>query len=81
MKNWKQFVNIWLQILILLQGEQPTSEDGSREIIKMADRFINIDELNIDLIDQVNPFQRAYEVISRDIDADASFYSGLSFIE
>lgn len=46
-----------------------TSEDGSREIIKMADRFINIDELNIDLIDEVNPFQRAYEVISRDIDA------------
>lgn len=45
------------------------SGDGSREIIKMADRFINIDELNIDLIDQVNPFQRAYEVISRDIDA------------
>lgn len=29
----------------------------------------NSDELNIDLIDQVNPFQRAYEVISRDIDA------------
>lgn len=50
-------------------GRTTTSEDGSREIIKMADRFINIDELNIDLIDQVNPFQRAYEVISRDIDA------------
>ncbi|HFI0743687.1 TPA: DEAD/DEAH box helicase [Streptococcus suis] len=50
-------------------GRTITSEDGSREIIKMADRFINIDELNIDLIDQVNPFQRAYEVISRDIDA------------
>lgn len=50
-------------------GSTTTSEDGSREIIKMADRFINIDDLNIDLIDQVNPFQRAYEVISRDIDA------------
>lgn len=50
-------------------GQTTTSEDGSREIIKMADRFINIDELNIDLIDQVNPFQRAYEVISRDLDA------------
>ena len=50
-------------------GQTTTSEDGSREIIKMADRFINIDEWNIDLIDQVNPFQRAYEVISRDIDA------------
>ncbi|MDN6013597.1 MAG: DNA helicase [Lactococcus sp.] len=50
-------------------GSTTMSEDGSREIIKMADRFINIDELSIDLIDQVNPFQRAYEVISRDIDA------------
>jgi len=45
------------------------SNDGSREIIKMADRFINIDELNIDLIDSINPFQRAYEMISRDINA------------
>lgn len=53
----------------IASGQTTTSEDGSREIIKMADRFINIDELNIDLIDQVNPFQRAYEVISRDIDA------------
>lgn len=50
-------------------SQTSTSEDGNRQIIKMADRFINIDELNIDLIDQVNPFQRAYEVISRDIDA------------
>ncbi|MFJ1628320.1 DEAD/DEAH box helicase [Marinilactibacillus psychrotolerans] len=50
-------------------GQATTSEDGNRQILRMADRFINIDELNIDLIDQVNPFQRAYEVISRDIDA------------
>ena len=50
-------------------GRTASSIDGSRQIIKMADRFINVDELNIDLIDQVNPFQRAYEVISRDIDA------------
>ena len=30
---------------------------------------INIEELNIELIDEVNPFQRAYEVLSKDIDA------------
>lgn len=35
----------------------------------MADKFINIDDLSIDLIDQVNPFQSAYEVISRDVDS------------
>ena len=45
------------------------SNDGNREIIKMSDKFINIDELNIDLIDSINPFQRAYEMISRDINA------------
>lgn len=53
----------------LSAGQLTVSEDGNRQLIKMADRFINIDDLNIDLIDQVNPFQRAYEVISRDIDA------------
>lgn len=53
----------------LSAGSKTSSKDGSREIIKMADRFINIDELNIDLIDSVNPFQRAYEMISRDINA------------
>ncbi|HCU6969784.1 DEAD/DEAH box helicase family protein [Staphylococcus aureus] len=45
------------------------SNDGNREIIKMSDKFINIDELNIDLVDSINPFQRAYEMISRDINA------------
>ncbi|WP_419744494.1 DEAD/DEAH box helicase [Staphylococcus sp. LKG3-1] len=57
-------------------GSKTSSEDGNREIIKMADRFINIDELNIDLIDSVNPFQRAYEMISRDINA-----STLQFVQ
>lgn len=50
-------------------GQITQSEDGNRQIIKMADRFINIDELNIDLIDEINPFQRAYELISKDINA------------
>lgn len=40
------------------------SEDGNREFIKMADRFINID-----LIGSVNPFQHAYEMLSRDINS------------
>ena len=34
----------------------------------LYNKFINIDDLSIDLIDQVNPFQSAYEVISRDVD-------------
>jgi len=31
----------------------------------MSGKFINLDELNIDLIDSINPFQRAFEVISK----------------
>ena len=36
---------------------------------KIANRFINIDKLSINLIDTINPFQRAYEVISKSVDA------------
>lgn len=47
--------------------EQP--DGGSVEFIKMGKKFINIDELDINMIDSINPFQNAYEVISREIDA------------
>lgn len=42
-------------------------ESGDKKFIKMADKFINIDELNIDLIDQINPFQRAFEILSKSV--------------
>ena len=48
-------------------GEDQPSE-GNR-MIKIANRFINIDQLSINLIDTINPFQRAYEVISKSVDA------------
>ena len=38
-------------------------------MIKIAIRFINIDKLSINLIDSINPFQRAYEVLSKSVDA------------
>ena len=44
------------------------SSEGNR-LIKIANRFINIDKLSINLIDTINPFQRAYEVISKSVDA------------
>ena len=49
------------------QNEEQESE-GNR-LIKIANRFINIDKLSINLIDTINPFQRAYEVISKSVDA------------
>jgi hypothetical protein len=39
-------------------------------LIKMADKFINVKELDIDLIDSINPFQLAYEIMSKSVDAD-----------
>lgn len=48
-------------------GEDSESE-GNR-LLKLTNRFINIDKLSINLIDTINPFQRAYEVISKSVDA------------
>lgn len=42
-------------------------ESGDKKFIKMANDFIEIDKLNIDLIDQINPFQRAFEILSKSV--------------
>ena len=42
-------------------------EVGDKRFVRMADKFINIDDLNIDLIDKVNPFQKAFEVLSKNV--------------
>ncbi|MCF0186176.1 MAG: DEAD/DEAH box helicase family protein, partial [Bacteroidaceae bacterium] len=47
--------------------DEPESE-GNR-LLKLTNRFINLDKLSINLIDTINPFQRAYEVISKSVDA------------
>ena len=49
-------------------GNEEKESEGNR-LIKIANRFINIDKLTINLIDTINPFQRAYEVISKSVDA------------
>ncbi|WP_249646724.1 DEAD/DEAH box helicase [Lactiplantibacillus plantarum] len=51
--------------------DQTTDKHGNtNEFLRMADKFINVDELDINLIDSINPFQRAYEVLSQNIDSD-----------
>ncbi|MBE2285301.1 MAG: DEAD/DEAH box helicase family protein [Prosthecobacter sp.] len=42
--------------------------EGDKRFIRMAGQFINIDDLSIDLIDSINPFQRAYEILSKQVD-------------
>lgn len=50
------------------QPEQDRESEGNR-LIKLANRFVNINKLSINLIDSINPFQRAYEVLSKTVDA------------
>lgn len=53
----------------------PSSADGDDEksegdrLVKIANTFINLDHLDINLIKTINPFQRAYEIMSNEIDA------------
>lgn len=42
-------------------------EVGDQRFIRMANQFINIDDLHIDLIDKINPFQQAYEILSKSL--------------
>jgi hypothetical protein len=51
--------------MVLRNSKQKTTED--KRLIKLTQSFINIEELSIDLIDQVNPFQQAFEILSKNI--------------
>lgn len=51
-----------------LNSDDDKPSEGNR-LLKLAHRFVNIDELSINLIDSINPFQRAYEVMSKTVDA------------
>jgi len=44
---------------------------GDDRFIKTQDKFVNVNDLNINLIDQVNPFQRAFEVLSKSVTPSA----------
>lgn len=43
--------------------------DGDDKFIKIANKFIEIDKLDINLIDSINPFSHAFEVISKRVGA------------
>lgn len=44
-----------------------TTDSNGTRFLQINNKFINIEEINIDLIDSVNPFQQAFEVISKTI--------------
>ena len=50
---------------VIKNGE--VREVGDKRFIRMAEKFVNIDDIDINLIDSINPFQRAFEVLSRSV--------------
>ena len=59
---------------VIKNGE--VREVGDKRFIKMAEKFVNIDDININLIDSVNPFQRAFEVMSKSVTPSAADHLG-----
>lgn len=54
-------------LTIATRGEEITTDDSGNKFIRMSSKFINLDDLDINLISEINPFQRAYEVISKSL--------------
>lgn len=54
-------------LTIATQGEGIKTDDSGNKFIRLANRFVNLDDLSINLIDSINPFQRAYEILSRSL--------------
>jgi len=50
---------------VIKNGE--IKEVGDKRFVLMAGKFVNIEDLNIDLIDSVNPFQKAFEILSKSV--------------
>lgn len=57
------------QALVRADEERKTSEQqGSTALIDGVRRFINVRDLDIDLIDRINPFEAAYSVLAKAMD-------------
>ena len=50
---------------VIKNGE--IKESGDKRFVRMADTFVNIDDLHIDLIDTIYPFQKAFEILSKSV--------------
>ena len=50
--------------------DNPSDADPDKKFLLMGEKFLAVEDLSINLIASINPFQKAYEVISREVDAD-----------
>ena len=49
-------------------GGLEVKREGENVLVKLARKFVNLDDLSIDLIDSINPFEHAYEILSKHLD-------------
>lgn len=54
-------------LTIATHGAEITADDSGDKFIRIANKFVNLNDLDINLIAGINPFQRAYEVISKSL--------------
>lgn len=50
---------------VIKNGE--IKQEGNKQFVRMAGKFVNIEDLHIDLIDRINPFQKAFEILSKSV--------------
>jgi len=50
---------------VIKNGE--IKEAGDKRFVRMAGSFVDIDDIHIDLIDRINPFQKAFEILSKSV--------------
>jgi superfamily II DNA or RNA helicase len=50
---------------VIKNGE--IKEAGDKRFIRMAGSFVDINDIHIDLIDRINPFQQAFEILSKSV--------------
>jgi len=49
------------------ESDKENKEESDKRFIRMAASFVDIDDIHIDLINQVNPFQKAFEILSKSV--------------
>jgi len=54
--------------LLAVADEQGTSEQGHTALIDGVKKFVNVRDLDIDLINRINPFDAAYAVLAKAMD-------------
>lgn len=50
-----------------IQGSEIEVDANGKKFIKIAEQYVEVSKLSINLIDSINPFQRAYEMLSKSI--------------